>query len=61
MKCPICKANTKVIETASTDDAVYRKRMCERNRYHIIHTVERVTTDTETIGKLRYKRAKHHE
>lgn len=65
MKCPICGAETRVTDTVSTSSRIYRKRVCLANSTHVKYTIEGLATDQELaeemLGKLRYKRAKHHE
>lgn len=62
MKCPICGANTKVVDTATTKSRVYRKRVCDANPEHIHYTLEGYTQDQSKIEfelrRIRYEKMK---
>lgn len=62
MKCSICGATTKVVETATTKSRIYRKRVCDSNPEHVHYTIEGYAQDqsrAETeLRRIRYERMK---
>lgn len=62
MKCPICGATTKVVDTATTKSRIYRKRVCDSNPEHVHYTIEGYVQDqsrAETeLRRIRYEKMK---
>ena len=51
MKCPICFGMSKIIRTAITEDAVYRRRFC-LNCHNIFYTEERDLENPEQFEQV---------